>query len=94
MLRRCVAAMYSGSLKNSETEDVLCASRECHFVDLRIWDVLVGEYPAVDELFHLINVDLKASEGVYSGIFPVAYDAQVEVVRGDAVAACPHRFFA
>ena len=56
--------------------------------------MFIGEDPAVDEIFHLINVYFKASEGVYSGIFPVAYDAQVEVVRGDAVAACPHRFFA
>ena len=55
--------------------------------------MLIGEYPAVDELFHLVNVDLKASEGVYSGVFPVAYDAQVKMVRGYAVAARPHRLF-
>ena len=56
--------------------------------------MFVRKYPAVNEFLHLIDVSSKASESVYSSVFPMTYDAQEQVVRCDAVAACSHRFFA
>ena len=86
--------MYFGCLQYSEAQDVLCASGERYLVYLRVWHVLVGEYPAVDELLHFVYVDVQASEGVDCRVLPVADYAQKEVVGSNAVAACPHRFFA
>ena len=54
--------------------------------------MFIGEDPAVDEIFHLINVYFKASEGVYGSVFSMAYDAQIEVVWGDAITTRSHRF--
>ena len=56
--------------------------------------MFVCEDPAVDELLEFLHVGSDPDEGVGGGVFPMAQYAQKQVVRGDPVAACPHRFFA
>ena len=49
--------MYFGRLQYSEAEDVLSTSGEGDLVYLGVWYMLVGEYSAVDELLHFLDVD-------------------------------------
>ena len=55
--------------------------------------MLVGKYLFVDELFHLVDIYQGSAQGVDSSVFPMAYDSQKKVIRGNSVAAGPHRFF-
>ena len=41
--------------------------------------MFVGEYPAVDELFHLIDADVQASESIHGCVLPVADYTKEEV---------------
>ena len=56
--------------------------------------MLVREYFVVNELLHLLDVYPVSPQNVHCGVLPVAYDSQEQVVRSDAVAACPHGLFA
>ena len=56
--------------------------------------MFVCEYPAVDELFQLLDVRSCTYQGVCGGVFPMAQNAEKQVVWSYAVTACPHRFFA
>ena len=55
--------------------------------------MFVGEYLFVDELLHLVDVYHRAPESVHGGILPVTQYTEKEMVRGDPVAAGPHRLF-
>ena len=56
--------------------------------------MLVCEYPAVNELLHLVDVDDDSSQCIYGSVLPVSDDSQKHVVWGDAVAARSHSLFA
>ena len=55
--------------------------------------MLVGEYMAVDELFHLLYIRSGAHKSVDGGVFPMSQDTEEQVVRRDAVTAGSHGFF-
>ena len=56
--------------------------------------MLVCQDSAVNELLHLVDVDVQSSQCVHGCVLPVADDAKEKVVRCDAVTACSHGLFA
>ena len=52
-----------------EPQDVLGASGKAYVFHLRVRDMLIGEYVAVDELLEFFDVSPYSHESIYSGVF-------------------------
>ena len=55
--------------------------------------MLVGEYPVVYELLHLIDIYHYSAQCIDGCIFPVPDDSEKEMVGRDAVASGSHCLF-
>ena len=66
MLRRSLAAAKLRRFEYSEAQHVLSASGKAYLVNVRVGDMLICEYPAVDELLEFLDVRTCAYQGICS----------------------------
>lgn len=77
-------------LQHGDAEQVAGASGELYPVKVAVWDRLLGEYAAVDELLHFLCVQSQCIQRLAYLVVCMPEDAQEYVVGTDSVGAGTH----
>ena len=89
MLRRGLSAPELRGLQNGDAQYVLRCPGERDVLHFRIRNLLVGEYAAVNELFHRVRICPQTCQCPAGVIVRMPDDAQEKVVRADSVTSGP-----